>query len=117
MKTKGKVRACFPESTKIPETLSPLERSECYFEQDESIKFPWGSSGLSCPVLRAGAAGSLPLLLALLLPVSHWQTIHLFCLWDTMNLTHSLAQVICESVVMFFNEGLCPHTLGAIPVC
>lgn len=84
MKTKGKIRACFPESAKIPETVSSLERSESYFELDKSIKkFPWGSAGLSCPVLRAEAAGSLPLLLDLL-PGSHWQSIHLFFLWNTM---------------------------------
>lgn len=118
MKTKGKVRACFPESAKIPENVSSLERSESYFELDKSIrKFPWGSAGLSCSVLRAEAAGSLPWLPALLLPISHRHSIHLFFLWDTMYLTSSPAQVICGSVVMIFNERLCPHTLGTIPVC
>lgn len=38
MKTKGKVRACFLESAKIPETVSSLERSKSCFELDESIK-------------------------------------------------------------------------------
>lgn len=109
---------CFPERAKIPESVSSPERSESYFELDECIKkLPWGSAGLSCPVLRAEAAGSLPLLLALLLPGSHCQSIHLFFLWDTMYLTCSPAQVICGSVVMIFNERLCPHTLRTIPVC
>lgn len=56
----------FPESTKIPENVSSLERSESYFELDKSVKkFPWGSDGLQAPP---------SLLVDLLLPVSHWHS-------------------------------------------
>lgn len=97
--------------------LSSLERSESYFELDGVHKeVPVGLCWAELPSAQSRSSSSHCSYLCCC--QSHTGRVFIcFSSGIPCILARSPAQVICGSVVMFFNERLCPHTLGTIPAC